>query len=319
MTVRAVVVADRDGRTAGEVADAPDPEAGVGEVLLEVDLSSLNYKDAMAVAGRPGILRGLPKTAGIDAVGRLPDGRSVVVTGAGLGERRDGGLAERVAVDPAWIVEVPMPFTPQHAAAIGTAGVTAALSVLRLQRLAPPPGPVLVTGAGGGVGGFAVALLAASGFEVVASTGRPEQLGAHLRGLGASDVVPRLDAETGKPLQSQRWAAVVDSVGGAPLVNAIAQTVADGVVTACGLAASAELPGTVLPFILRGVTLAGVDSVAISADTRLAAWALLAERCPPGAVETMTERVIGLAGVPAAAEDLLAGRVRGRIVVDVRA
>ncbi|MCU1474400.1 MAG: putative alcohol dehydrogenase, partial [Amnibacterium sp.] len=199
MTVRAVVVADRDGRTAGEVADAPDPEAGVGEVLLEVDLSSLNYKDAMAVAGRPGILRGLPKTAGIDAVGRLPDGRSVVVTGAGLGERRDGGLAERVAVDPAWIVEVPMPFTPQHAAAIGTAGVTAALSVLRLQRLAPPPGPVLVTGAGGGVGGFAVALLAASGFEVVASTGRTEQLGDHLRGLGASDVVPRLDAEPGRP------------------------------------------------------------------------------------------------------------------------
>jgi acrylyl-CoA reductase (NADPH) len=318
VSVRAVVVADRDGRTAGAVADAPDPEPAAGELLLEVDFSSLNYKDAMAVAGRPGILRNLPRTAGIDAVGRRPDGRSVVVTGAGLGERRDGGLAERVAIDPAWAVDVPMPFTAQHAAAIGTAGVTAALSVLRLQRLGPPSGPVLVTGAGGGVGGFAVVLLAASGFEVVASTGRTEQLGDHLRGLGASDVVPRLDAEPGRPLQSQRWAAVVDTVGGAPLVNAIAQTVQDGVVTACGLAASSDLPGTVLPFILRGVTLAGIDSVAIRPETRLAAWALLAEACPPGVVEAMTERVVGLAEVPAAADDVLAGRVRGRVVVDVR-
>jgi acrylyl-CoA reductase (NADPH) len=316
--VRAVVVAERDGRTAGAVADAPDPQAGAGELLLEVDFSSLNYKDAMAIAGRPGILRGLPKTAGIDAVGRAPDGRRVVVTGAGLGERRDGGLAERVAVDPAWTVDVPMPFRPQQAAAIGTAGVTAALSVLRLQRLAPPSGPVLVTGAGGGVGGFAIALLAAAGFEVVASTGRVAELGAHLRRLGASDVVPRLDARAGKPLQPQRWAAVVDSVGGIPLVNAIAQTVQDGVVTACGLAASPDLPGTVLPFILRGVTLAGVDSVAISPETRLAAWALLTEHCPPGTVDALTERVIGMAEVPAAADDVLAGRVRGRIVVDIR-
>ncbi|HET6824971.1 MAG TPA: acryloyl-CoA reductase [Amnibacterium sp.] len=318
MTVRAVVVADRQGATSGAVADAPDPEAGPGEVLLDVEFSSLNYKDAMAVAGRPGILRGLPKTAGIDAVGRTPDGRIVVVTGAGLGERRDGGLAERVAVDPSWAVDVPMPFTPQHAAAIGTAGVTAALSVLRLQRLAPPAGPVLVTGAGGGVGGFAVALLAAAGFDVVASTGRQDRLGDHLRRLGAAEVVPRLDAEVGKPLQSQRWAAVVDSVGGAPLVNAIAQSVPGGVVTACGLAASSDLPGTVLPFILRGVTLAGVDSVAISPETRLAAWALLAEHCSPDVVDRMTERVIGMAEVPTAADEVLAGRVRGRIVVDVR-
>ncbi len=316
--MRAVVVADRQGGTAGAVTDVPDPQAGPGEVLLDVELSSLNYKDAMAVAGRPGILRGLPKTAGIDAVGRTPDGRTVVVTGAGLGERRDGGLAERVAVDPSWAVDVPMPFTPRHAAAIGTAGVTAALSVLRLQRLAPPPGPVLVTGAGGGVGGFAVALLAASGFEVVASTGRQDRLGDHLRRLGAAEVVPRLDAEVGKPLQSQRWAAVVDSVGGGPLVNAIAQTVPGGVVAACGLAASADLPGTVLPFILRGVTLTGIDSVAISAETRLAAWALLAEHCSPDLVDVMTERVIGMAEVPAAADEVLAGRVRGRIVVDVR-
>ncbi|MGN6743953.1 MAG: zinc-binding dehydrogenase, partial [Amnibacterium sp.] len=268
MTVRAVVVAETDGRTAGSVVDAPDPAPAAGEELLEVAFSSLNYKDAMAVAGRPGIVRGLPRTAGIDAAGHAPDGRTVVVTGAGLGERRDGGLAERVAVDPAWTVEVPEPFSAQHAAAIGTAGVTAALSVLRLQELTPPDGPVLVTGAGGGVGGFAVALLAASGFEVLASTGRGDELGDHLRALGASEVLPRLPAEPGRPLQSQRWSAVVDAVGGGPLVNAIAQTAPGGVVTACGLAAAPDLPGSVLPFILRGVTLAGIDSVDLDPERR---------------------------------------------------
>ncbi|HEY8317637.1 MAG TPA: acryloyl-CoA reductase [Amnibacterium sp.] len=318
MSIRALVVAEQGGRASGSVADAPDPVPGDGEALLDVWFSSLNFKDAMAVAGRPGILRGLPKTAGIDAVGVLPGGRTVVVTGAGLGERRDGGLAQRVAIDPTWAVEVPSPFTPAHAAAIGTAGVTAALSVLRLQQLAPPAGPVLVTGAGGGVGGFAVALLAASGFEVIASTGRVDELGEHLRALGAAEVVPRLEAEPGRPLQSQRWSGVVDSVGGGSLANAIAQTAPGGVVTACGLAASPDLPATVLPFILRGVVLAGIDSVGISPETRRTAWTLLADRCPIGVVERMTERIIGLDEVPAAAEDVLAGQVRGRVVVDVR-
>lgn len=316
--MRAVVVREADGRASGSVVDAPDPRPGEGEELLEVAFSSLNYKDAMAVAGRPGILRGLPKTAGIDAVGRTSGGRTSVVTGAGLGERRDGGLAERVVVDPAWLVDVPEPFGAQHAAAIGTAGVTAALSVLRLQELAPPDGPVLVTGAGGGVGGFAVALLAASGFEVLASTGRGDELREHLTALGAAQVLPRLETEPGRPLQTQRWSAVVDSVGGAPLVNALAQTAPGGVVTACGLAASPDLPATVLPFILRGVTLAGIDSVNLDPERRLEAWSLLAARCPIGVVERMTERVIGLGEVPQAAEDVLAGRVRGRVVVDVR-
>jgi acrylyl-CoA reductase (NADPH) len=256
--------------------------------------------------------------AGIDAVGRAKTGEVFVVTGAGLGERRNGGLAERVVVDLATAVPVPPAFSARQAAAIGTAGFTAALSVLALRRLGIPAGPVLVTGAGGGVGGYAVALLAALGEEVVASTGRREALGEHLRGLGAADVVDRLDPEPGRPLQRRRWSAVVDSVGGGPLVNALAGTEPGGVVTACGLAAGPDLNGSVLPFILRGVTLAGIDSVGVPPRRRAAAWELLAAHLSPVSVERMTERLIGLEEVPAAAAEVLAGSVRGRIVVDVR-
>jgi acrylyl-CoA reductase (NADPH) len=309
--VRALVAAEP--RTPAALVDRADP---AGTVLTGL-WSSLNYKDALAVAGRPGVLRTLPMVPGIDVVGRDGDGRTLVVTGAGLGERVDGGLAERVAVDAGTAVPLPAAFSPQQAAAIGTAGVTAALSVLALERAGVPDGPVLVTGAGGGVGGFAVALLAARGREVHAATGRAAALGDHLRALGAAEVVDRLPAEPGRPLQSARWAAVVDSVGGGALVNAIAQTVPGGTVAACGLAGAADLPGSVLPFILRGVTLAGIFSVDLAPATRLAAWELLAAALPAGAVDRMVERTVGLAQVPAAAEDVLAGRVRGRIVVDL--
>ena len=306
------LVASEPGRAAA-LAERPDPD---GEVLAAL-WSSLNYKDALAVAGRPGVLRSLPMVPGIDVVGRSARGDLLVVTGAGLGERRDGGLAERVAIDPATAVLVPPAFTPQQAAAIGTAGVTAALSVLALDREGVPEGPVLVTGAGGGVGGFTVALLAAAGREVHAATGRREELGDHLRALGAAEVVDRLPAEPDRPLQSARWAAVVDSVGGAPLVNAIAQTMPGGVVAACGLAASPDLPGSVLPFILRGITLAGIFSVDLVPAVRVTAWDLLATRLADAVVDRMTDRVVGLAEAPAAAEDVLAGRVRGRVVVEV--
>lgn len=277
--------------------------------------SSLNYKDAMALRGRPGVLRSLPMVPGIDVVGRDEAGDVVVVTGAGLGERTDGGLAERVAIDPATAVPVPSAFTPQQAAAIGTAGVTAALSVLAFERAGLPDGPVLVTGAGGGVGGFAIALLAAGGREVHAATGRADELGDHLRALGASGIVDRLPAEPGRPLQEARWAGVVDSVGGGALVNAIAQTVPGGVVAACGLAASPDLPGTVLPFILRGVTLAGIYSVDLAPSMRRAAWDLLAERLDGGIVDRLTERTVALEEAPDVAEEVLAGRIRGRVVV----
>jgi acrylyl-CoA reductase (NADPH) len=310
--VRALVVTEAG--SPASLVDRPDPDGAPLEALW----SSLNYKDALAVAGRPGVLRALPLVPGIDVVGRTADGEVVVVTGAGLGERVDGGLAERVLVDPATAVPVPAAFTPQQAAAIGTAGVTAALAVLALERIGAPDGPVLVTGAGGGVGGFTTALLAASGREVHAATGRPEEVGDHLRALGAAEVVERLPADPGRPLQSARWAAVVDSAGGGALVNAIAQTLPGGVVAACGLAASPDLPGTVLPFILRGVTLVGIFSVDLDPAVRAAAWDLLADRLPGPAVDRMTERTIGLAEVPAAAEAVLAGRVRGRIVVEPR-
>ncbi|MDH2443572.1 acryloyl-CoA reductase [Amnibacterium sp. CER49] len=318
MSTRAIVVRDDGGEVRAGVQQVELAGPGKGETLLAVTHSSLNYKDAMAVAGRPGILRGLPMVPGIDAVGRTPDGRSLVVTGAGLGERRHGGLAEQVVIEHATAVPVPEAYTPRQAAAIGTAGVTAALAALALRRHGAPDGPVLVTGAGGGVGGYAVALLSALGHRVVASTGRREALEEHLTGLGAAEVVDRLDPAPGRPLQQQRWAAVVDAVGGGPLVNAIAQTVPGGVVAACGLAASPDLPGTVLPFILRGVVLAGVDSVAIGQDARREAWALLVAHVPGDVVDRLTEREIGLGEVAAAADEVLAGRIRGRVVVDVR-
>ncbi|GAA2750723.1 zinc-binding dehydrogenase [Amnibacterium kyonggiense] len=309
--MRAIVASEAGAPAA--LGDRAEPD---GHVLTAL-WSSLNYKDALALRGRPGVLRSLPLVPGIDVVGRDAAGEVVVVTGAGLGERTDGGLAERVAIDPATAVPVPAPFTPQQAAGIGTAGVTAALAVAALERDGLPDGPVLVTGAGGGVGGFAIALLAAAGREVHAATGRADAIGDHLRALGASRVVDRLPAEPGRPLQKAVWAGVVDSLGGGALVNAIAQTLPGGTVAACGLAASPDLPGTVLPFILRGATLAGIFSVDLPAARRRAAWDLLAERIDGAVVDRLTERVVELAEAPAVAEDVLAGAVRGRVVVRI--
>lgn len=309
--MRALVATEKG--SPATLAERPGPGGDVVSALW----SSLNYKDALALAGRPGVLRSLPLVPGIDVVGTDGSGATVVVTGAGLGERVDGGLAEQVAIERETAVAVPEVFSPQQAAAIGTAGVTAALSVLAFERAGLPDGPVLVTGAGGGVGGFAIALLAAAGREVHAATGRAEAIGDHLRALGATEVVDRLPAEPGRPLQSPRWAGVVDSVGGGALVNAIAQTVQGGTVAACGLAGSPDLPGTVLPFILRGVTLAGIFSVDLDPSMRRAAWDLLADRIDGDVVDRLTARVIPLEDAPAAAEEVLAGRVRGRIVVRI--
>ena len=309
--MRAIVATAKGAPAALTERDEP-----TGDVLTGL-WSSLNYKDALALTGRPGVLRSLPLVPGIDVVGHDADGRVLVVTGAGHGELRDGGLAERVAIDPTTAVPVPAGFTPQQAAAIGTAGVTAALSVLAFERVGIPDGPVLVTGAGGGVGGFAVALLAAAGREVHAATGRADSVGDHLHALGAAEVVERLPAEPGRPLQPARWAGVVDSIGGGALVNAIAQTLPGGVVAVCGLAGSADLPGTVLPFILRGVTLSGIFSVDLEPSMRRAAWDLLGDRLDGAVVDRLTERVVPLGEVVGVADDVLAGRIRGRVVVRV--
>lgn len=298
-----------------------------GEVAVDVTHSSLNYKDGMALAGR-GIARTHPLIPGIDLVGvvtesadgRFTPGEAVVLNGDGLGETRHGGFATRARVRPDALVRLPEGMTPERAAAIGTAGFTAMLSVLRLEDdgITPESGDVLVTGASGGAGSIAVALLAARGYRVLAATGRAEENGDYLRSLGAAQLVDRreLSEEVGRPLQSQRWAAAIDGVGSTTLVNVLAGTRALGTVAAYGLAQGPDLPATVLPFILRGVTLAGINSVECPTDRRERAWQALAAELDTDLLDSMTT-TIGLADTLPAAERILAGQVRGRTVVDV--
>lgn len=323
--VRALVAHGPGADPAAALGEIDPREPGADQIVVEVEYSAINYKDALAVTGAPGLLRSVPLVPGVDAAGRvsrdaggLKAGDAVVVTGAGLGERIDGGFAERLVAPVDAVVRVPEGFSTRDAAAIGTAGFTAALSVLALERRPLPSGPVLVTGAGGGVGGFAVALLASRGHEVVASTGRAAELEEHLRGLGATRIVGRLDAERGRPLQRAEWSAVVDTVGGGMLANAVSQTAVHGAVAACGLAADSALPLTVLPFILRGVDLLGIDSVGVERPMREAAWTLLSASVDAAVLTRMTDRIVPLDAVPAVAREVLAGRIRGRAVVDLR-
>ncbi|MET0725887.1 MAG: MDR family oxidoreductase [Leifsonia sp.] len=301
---------------------APDAE---GAVLLDVAFSSINFKDGLAVAGRPGVTRSYPIIAGIDAVGTVAEsaderwrpGDRVVLNGAGLSETRNGGFSERTVVAGDQLVRVPDALTLRQAAAIGTAGFTAMLSVLALERhdIHPGDGPILVTGASGGVGSVAVSLLADLGHAVTAVTGGVRENGGYLRDLGASDIIDRAElAEQGKPLQSQRWAGAVDSVGGVPLANVLAQVSYGGVVAACGLAASPELPTTMMPFILRAVSLVGINSVDAPLALRQEAWRRLATDLDLGRLDAMTTET-PLNGVFEAADAILAGRTRGRTVV----
>ena len=314
-----------------------DDDLMPGDVTVDVEYSSINYKDGLALAGRPGVIKDYPLIAGIDLVGTVASSESaewmpgdrVVVNGFGIGETRDGGLAERARVRGEWLVPLPDPLSARQAAAIGTAGFTAMLAVLALERsgaLVPThgvlesgmSGDILVTGAAGGVGSIAIAVLAKLGHRVVASTGRLTEE-AYLRSLGAAEIIHRDTlVEPGKPLQRQRWAAAIDSVGGVTLANVLAQTVYGGTVASCGLAQSAQLPTTVLPFILRGVTLAGINSVQAPQGLRLEAWRRLAGDLDLDLLESLTTSVT-LAEAPAVAEKILAGQVRGRTVVDVRA
>lgn len=305
-----------------------------GEVTIAVEYSDLNYKDGLAIAGRPGVARVSPLIPGIDLVGtvetsqdpRWQPGDRVVLNGGGIGERHHGGLAERARVSGDALVRIPDSLTAIQAAAIGTAGFTAMLAVLALERNGADPEEirnsgmsVLVTGAGGGVGSVAVALLAKLGYPVTASTGRPAELRAYLSDLGAAVVLGRAElAEAGKPLQTQRWAAAVDAVGSTTLAAVLAQTRYGGTVAACGLAQGPDLPTTVMPFILRAVTLVGINSVDAPAAQRQEAWERLATDLDRNALETMT-KVIPLADAIPAADGILAGKVRGRTVVDVRA
>lgn len=300
---------------------------GDGTTVVDVAYSGINYKDALALTGLPGVVKKTPLIAGIDVVGtvvstdddRFSPGDWIVLNGAGQSETVHGGLATRAHVDPALAVPMPDGITPARAAALGTAGYTAALAVARLVRdgVSPDNGPILVTGATGGVGSIAILLLSRAGFEVAALTGRADEYGDYLRRLGATTLVDRSElAEKGKPLQSARFAGVVDAVGGLVLANALASTKAGGTVASCGLAGSADLPTTVMPFILRGVTLAGIDSVWAPLAARQEAWALLARDLDVDMLDSLTEGV-PLDGAIAASERLLAGDAHGRIRVDV--
>jgi acrylyl-CoA reductase (NADPH) len=297
-----------------------------GDVELRVDYSTLNYKDALAITNKSPIVRTWPMVAGIDAAGvvehsRHPDfqaGEAVVLNGWGLGETRWGGLAQRTRAPGDWLVKLPASLTPRDAASIGTAGYTAAMCVQALEKhgLTPADGPILVTGATGGVGSVAVALLARAGFEVVAATGKLADR-AYLERLGAATVIDRNELTTpGKPLQKERYAGVVDTLGSHALVNACAQLRRNGAVAACGLAMGMDFPASVAPFILRGVTLYGIDSVYASQARRQAAWRRLADDLDASLLGGIA-REIGLSDTLAAAETLLAGRVVGRYLVDV--
>jgi acrylyl-CoA reductase (NADPH) len=321
--MRGIVV--RDEGVALEEID----EGWLGEAPIHVDVaySDLNYKDGLAVTGRPGVVRTKPLVAGVDLVGRVTEssderwrpGDWVILNGAGMSETVHGGFATRARIAGDLAVAVPDELSPEQAAALGTAGYTAALAVLRLvmEGVSPDQGPVLVTGATGGVGSVATMLLASAGFDVAALTGRPDEFGDLLLELGADSVVERAELQgKGKPLQRATFSGVVDSVGGEVLANAIARTVPGGTVAACGLAGSHDLPSTVMPFILRGVTLAGIDSVWAPASDRSDAWRTLARGVDVELLDQMTSRV-GLDDVIDAGADLLAGKLHGRTLVEV--
>ncbi len=309
-----------------EVAEVADSDLPEGDVTLRVDWSTLNYKDALAITNASPVVRKWPMVAGIDGAGIVESsshplwkpGDAVILNGWGVGESHWGCLARKARLKGDWLVRLPETLTARRAMAIGTAGYTAMLCAMALESMGVVPGraEVLVTGATGGVGSFAVAILAGRGHRVVASTGKLSQA-PYLEGLGASEVIDRaMLAQPGKPLQKERWAGVIDSVGSHTLANACAQTMGEGVVAACGLAQGMDFPVTVAPFILRGVTLAGINSVTAARPRRERAWELLARELAPHTIDAVTE-TIGLRAAIDRAPDVLAGRVRGRLVVDV--
>jgi acrylyl-CoA reductase (NADPH) len=323
---KAVLIEKDDAGYRAQLTELDDAALPEGDVTVRVAYSTLNYKDGLAITGKGPVVRKFPMVPGIDLAGTVeasshPDlkvGDAVVLNGWGVGEGHWGGLAQRARLKGEWLVPLPAAFSARQAMAIGTAGYTAMLCVMALERhgVTPAQGEVLVTGANGGVGSVAVALLARLGYTVVASTGRPQEAG-YLKTLGAAEVIDRATLNApGKPLARERWAGAVDTVGSHTLANVCASTRYRGTVAACGLAQGMDLPATVAPFILRGVTLAGVDSVMAPRAERLEAWQRLARDLDPALLELIT-REIGLGEVIETAARLIDGEVRGRVVVDV--
>ena len=304
-------------------------EAGLmdGDVTVRVDWSTINYKDGLAITGKAPVVRRFPMIPGIDFAGEVesswhPDwkkGDAVILNGWGTGETHLGAYAEKSLVKGEWLVRSPANISSRDAMAIGTAGYTAMLAVMALERhgLKPDSGPIVVTGAAGGVGSVAVAVLAKLGFSVIASTGRPQEAD-YLKGLGAAEVIARSElAAAPRPLAKERWSGGIDSVGSTTLANLLSMTKYGGAVAACGLAGGMDLPASVAPFILRGVSLLGIDSVQCSPKLRNEAWLRLASDLDRGKLAAMT-REIGLSDVIQEAGAILEGRVRGRIVVKIR-
>jgi len=316
---------DADGYRANlaSISEAQLPE---GDVTVRVAYSTLNFKDGLAITGASPVVRQFPMVPGIDLVGTVEQsshadyqvGDGVLLNGWGVGEGHWGGLAQKARLNGDWLIPMPEGFTPAQTMAIGTAGFTAMLSILALERngLTPDQGDVLVTGANGGVGSFAVALLARLGYRVVASTGRTAEH-AYLQQLGAAEIIDRETlSQPGKPLAKERWAAAIDSVGSHTLANVCAGIRANGTVAACGLAQGMDFPASVAPFILRGVTLAGINSVTQPKAQRILAWERLAKDLDRELLALISQE-ISLSEALELAPRLLAGQVRGRVVVDV--
>lgn len=323
---KSLLLTKSDAGFSAAITDTDEALLPAGDVLAQVEYSTLNYKDGLAITNKGPVVRSWPMVAGIDGAGTVLEsthpgwkaGDRFVHNGWGLGETRWGLMAERARLQGDWLVKLPAAFTARQAMAIGTAGYTAMLSVLALEQhgVKPDAGEVLVTGATGGVGSVAVALLGKLGYTVVAATGKASEE-AYLKQLGAASVIDRAELSApGKPLQKERWAAVVDAVGSHTLANACAQTRYGGVVTACGLAQGADFPATVMPFILRSVTLAGIDSVMAPLAKRQQAWNRLAKDLDTARLEAMLEE-IPMARAAEKAADLMSGKVRGRIVVKI--
>ena len=322
----AISIDKTDAGYQAALRELDESELPDGDVTVRVSYSGLNYKDALAITGKAPVVRRFPMVPGIDLAGVVEHsdspsyapGDRVLVNGWGIGETHWGGLSQRARVSADWLVPVPDAISERQAMSIGTAGYTAMLSLMALEShgLTTDSGDVLVTGANGGVGGFAIALLARGGYSVVASTGRPVEAD-YLRRLGATTIVDRTELSgPGRPLGKERWAAAIDSVGSHTLANACAGTKAGGAVAACGNAQGMDLPATVAPFILRGVSLLGINSVTQPRDKRVAAWNRLADELDLDLLPAMS-REVGLSEALSVADALLDGRIRGRIVVDV--
>ena len=327
-TFRAIVLEEDDGKVAGAVATLRDGDLPEGDVLVDVSHSTLNYKDGLILQGLGRLVRAYPHVPGIDFAGvvaessdgRYRPGDGVILTGWRVGENHWGGYAERARVRADWLVPRPEGMSAARAMAVGTAGLTAMLAVMALEEagLDPSRGEVLVTGAGGGLGGVAAALLSRLGYEVAAST-RRMALAGELEALGAGAVIDaaELSAPPGRPLLSERWAGCVDAVGGATLAAVLPRLAYGGAVASCGLAGGSALETTVVPFLLRGVRLLGIDSVMCPLERRRTAWRRLARELPGEALDAMTT-VVGLEDVLGLGSRILAGETRGRVVVDVR-